>query len=400
MQYKFTFILLITLITGAYSQQSSNPLIDQGSEVLIDRLPENDFFYTHVFQKGQTVYSLARTFKTSVREIYALNNLSANSPIDIGQTVKVPFSISSLYTEASSTASTSNKYVPVYYVVQPKETLYGIGKTYFNQDVATFAKRNKIKGTAISIGQKLLIGWLPLNGEGPIVRVNTTLVKSDLAVKTNKTETAIENEIAQKIKRSQHKEEAEIAQKSENVDVAKKISEVEKKETIDDIKQTIIASKFTSKPQREKFVTTIVTPESIKDNKDKVHVPNPNDIKEEIEMASEEIPDTLATKIELPEKKAAPLTKTRQTRGIGIWERDSKVSSMSFVLHHTAKKGSTIELYNPQLNRRTTAKVLGRIPLGTYPSDVSVIMSKKVAESLGALDTRIMVELKFIEDLR
>lgn len=366
MHYKFTFILLITLITGAYSQQSSNPLIDQGSEVLIDRLPENDFFYTHVFQKGQTIYSLARTFKTSVSEIYAMNDLSANSPIDIGQTVKVPFSVSSLYTEASSTPNAGNKYVPVYYVVQAKETLYGIGKSYFNQDVATFAKRNKIQGTSISIGQKLLIGWLPLDDRGPVVKVNTTLVKNKIEAQEKKKEIAAQEKTEQ------------IAGKE---------------------KDEVVTNHLSPRPLREKFVTTIVTPESIREKKDLVTVPDPNDIKEDIPVASEEIADSLATTLEVPKEDIKPTTRTRQTRGIGIWERDSKVSTMSFVLHHTAKKGSTIELYNPQLNRRTKAKVLGRIPLGTYPSDVSVIMSKKVAESLGALDTRIMVELKFIEDI-
>ena len=348
MQYKFTFILMITIITGAYSQQSSSPLIDQGSEVFIDRLPENDFYYTHIFQQGQTVYSLARTFKTSVSEIYAMNNLTAKSPIDIGQTVKVPFSLNALYTERSSSVQSSNKFVPVYYEAQPKETLYGIGKTYFGQDVSTFAKRNKINGTSISIGQKLLIGWLPINGEGAVVQVNTTIVKA--------------NE--------------------------------EKKDA------TLEKTKKVERPIKEKFITTIVTPESIIESENEVTVPNPNEIKYEIAMASEELPDSLAIKLETPILEVAPTIRTRRTRGIGIWERDGHAREKAFVLHHTAKKGSTIELYNPQLNLRTRAKVLGRIPMGTYPSDVSVIMSRKVADSLGALDTRFMVELTFEEDIK
>lgn len=349
MQYKFTFILIITIIAGAYSQQSSNSLIDHGSEVLIDRLPENEFYYTHIFQQGQTVYSLARTFKTSVSEIYAMNNLTAKSPIDIGQTVKVPFSLNALYTERSSSVQSSNKFVPVYYEAQPKETLYGIGKTYFGQDVSTFAKRNKINGTSISIGQKLLIGWLPINGEGAVVQVNTTIVKAD---------------------------------------EVKKIDEV------------IANTKKVERPTREKFITTIVTPESMIESENKVTVPNPDEIKDVIATASEELPDSLAIKLEAPIIELAPTIRTRRTRGIGIWERDGHASEKAFVLHHTAKKGSTIELYNPQLNLRTRAKVLGRIPMGTYPSDVSVIMSRKVADSLGALDTRFMVELTFEEDIR
>ena len=82
-----------------------------------------------------------------------------------------------------------------------------------------------------------------------------------------------------------------------------------------------------------------------------------------------------------------------------MWLRDSKVNNMALVLHNTAKRGSMIEIYNPQLNLRTTAKVLGKIPANTYPDDVTVIVSKKVAESIGALDTRFMVDLTFTEDI-
>lgn len=333
MQYKFTFILLLWTTIGAYSQQISNPLFDQGSEVLIDRLPENEFYYTHIFQQGQTVYSLAKTFKASVSEIYAMNNLTAKSSINIGQTVKVPFSLNALYTEKSSTVLSINKFVPVYYVAQPKETLYRIGKIYFGQEVSIFSKRNKINGTAIYKGQKLLIGWLPIDDQGVVVKFNSSIVLADDAKKVE-----------------------------------------------------ILTKKINNKrPIREKFTTTIVPSELITKSGNK----------ELIATTSEELSDSQAIKLEL-----SSTTRKCHSRGIGIWERDSQTTEKAFVLHHTAKKGSIIELYNPQLNLRTRAKVLGRIPLETYPSDISVIMSKKVANSLGALDTRFMVELTFIEDIR
>jgi len=343
MQYKFTFILLLWTTIGAYSQQISNPLFDQGSEVLIDRLPENEFYYTHIFQQGQTVYSLAKTFKASVSAIYAMNNLTAKSSINIGQTVKVPFSLNALYTEKSSSVLSINKFVPVYYVAQPKETLYRIGKTYFGQEVSTFSKRNKINGTAIYKGQKLLIGWLPIDDQGLVVKFNSSIVLADDAKKVE-----------------------------------------------------ILTKKINNKrPIREKFTTTIVPSELITKSGNKEMVSSPKEIKELIATASEELSDSQAIKLEL-----SPTTRKLHSRGIGIWERDSQTTEKAFVLHHTAKKGSIIELYNPQLNLRTRAKVLGRIPLETYPSDISVIMSKKVANSLGALDTRFMVELTFIEDIR
>ena len=165
----------------------------------------------------------------------------------------------------------------------------------------------------------------------------------------------------------------------------------------DDAKKVeILTKKINNKrPIREKFTTTIVPSELITKSGNKETVSSPKEIKELIAAASEELSDSQAIKLEL-----SPPTRKLHSRGIGIWERDSQTTEKAFVLHHTAKKGSIIELYNPQLNLRTRAKVLGRIPLETYPSDISVIMSKKVANSLGALDTRFMVELTFIEDIK
>ena len=247
MQYKFTFILLLWTTIGAYSQQISNPLFDQGSEVLIDRLPENEFYYTHIFQQGQTVYSLAKTFKTSVSEIFAMNNLTAKSSINIGQTVKVPFSLNALYTENSSSVLSINKFVPVYYVAQPKETLYRISKIYFRQEASTFSKRNKINGTAIYKGQKLLIGWLPIDDQGLVVQFNSTILIADEAKK------------------------GEILTKMIN----------------------------NKRPIKEKFTTTIVTSELIMESEKKVIVSHPKQTKEVTATASEELSDSLAIKLEL-----------------------------------------------------------------------------------------------------
>ncbi len=395
MQYKFTLIFLIISITQSYSQQQSNRMIQQGSEVLIDRLQENNFYYTHIIQKGQTVYSLARTFRTSVSKIYSMNNINAKSAISIGQTIKVPFDVNTLYTEESTKNPSSNKFVPVYYIAQAKETLYGIGKTYFGQDVAMFSKRNKINGTSISIGQKLLIGWLPINGDGIAVRVNTTIVKTDKVPNP-------ENKYA-KLERTHKKDviKNDDAQLTASNQPIKGVIDTESIRVEDTVEKRVVERAVKVKNiRRAKFITTIVTPQSIIANHNKISVPNPSEIRVEIASASEELSDTLTTKLEEPIIKKAPSTRTRHTRGIGIWERDSKVGQMAFVLHHTAKKGSTIELYNPQLKLRTRAKVLGRIPMGTYPSDVSVIMSRKVANSLGALDTRFMVELNFVEEIK
>lgn len=68
-----------------------------------------------------------------------------------------------------------------------------------------------------------------------------------------------------------------------------------------------------------------------------------------------------------------------------------------YVLHPDAKINSEIELHNPMRKRTVKAKVVGRIPEGTYNSDINVVLSSATAKSLGALDSRFRVEIKYIQ---
>lgn len=322
MRQIYTFILLLGCITGIYSQQSNHPMIDQGHMVVVDLSPENEFFYTHTFEKGHTVYSLARIFGVANTKIYQANRLSSQTPIGIGQTVKVPLNVNHLITTFSSSIDIQR--IPVYYYAKPKETLYRIAKVYLNQDINRFAQRNQLKSTDISVGQRFLIGWL----------------RSD-----------------------------------------------------DNSATALSLAKDHSLHRAD-----IVTPEQLDVTTDQV-VPQPSQIIEDIESAettTEVEMDTDSTTI------AADMDDTpvvyEKERGIAIWDRNSKVNTMSVALHATAKRNTIIVLTNPQMGLTTTARVIGPIPPNTYTDDVTVIVSKKVAESIGALDTRFMVDLTYQED--
>ena len=84
------------------------------------------------------------------------------------------------------------------------------------------------------------------------------------------------------------------------------------------------------------------------------------------------------------------------SKGVAIWTKSSKGHS-KFALHPTAKLNSEIELFNPVVNRRVKAKVIGRIPKDAYTDDVSVIISPATAASLGALDQRFSVVMSYVE---
>ena len=94
---------------------------------------------TYIVKSGDTLYSIAKKYNTSVSEIKTLNNLLSNT-LSIGQELKVP-------TE-----------VPDYiiYTIERGDTLYSIARK-FNTTISDITSINNLTTSNLSIGQKLII---------------------------------------------------------------------------------------------------------------------------------------------------------------------------------------------------------------------------------------------------
>lgn len=101
-------------------------------------VPDNSI--TYIVKKGDSLYTIAKKYNTSVSEIVSLNNLSSNN-LSIGQTLKIPGSVIT----PSST-----------YTVKSGDTLYSIAKK-FNISVDSIKSKNNLKNNSISVGQVLNI---------------------------------------------------------------------------------------------------------------------------------------------------------------------------------------------------------------------------------------------------
>ncbi len=91
------------------------------------------------------------------------------------------------------------------------------------------------------------------------------------------------------------------------------------------------------------------------------------------------------------------LPKILSNKGIAIWERTDPNDDFLFVLHKTAKVGSVIKLQHPVTNNIVVAEVVDKLPSGSYSEDVVLIISKAVAQKLGALETRFQVGMTYYE---
>ena len=99
---------------------------------------ENYFLYTVVL--GDTLYSIATRFGTDINSLKSINNLTSNL-LNIGQTLKIP-----------SKSSSSN----IDYIVIRGDSLYSIAKKY-NTTVDKIKSLNNLNSNNLTIGQILKI---------------------------------------------------------------------------------------------------------------------------------------------------------------------------------------------------------------------------------------------------
>lgn len=101
---------------------------------------------TYTVKSGDTLYSIARQFNTTINELMTLNNLTT-SVLSVGQTLKIP------------TTTTNNNYIE--YVVKSGDSLYVIANKY-GTNVNEIKRVNNLTSNLLNIGQVLRI---PKNGE-------------------------------------------------------------------------------------------------------------------------------------------------------------------------------------------------------------------------------------------
>jgi len=102
--------------------------------------------FTYIVRPGDTLYSIARRYNTTVVELVLLNNLSSADDIRVGQPLQIP-----------GTAPTPEAPVTQVYIVQAGDTLYSLARRY-GVTVADLVAANHIANPdLIYVGQRLTI---------------------------------------------------------------------------------------------------------------------------------------------------------------------------------------------------------------------------------------------------
>ena len=115
-----------------------------GQKLLVPTV-NNNSSSTYVVQNGDSLYKIAQKYNTTVNELKSLNNLSSDA-LMIGQTLKIPTNTSNSTTSGNNTT----------YTVKSGDSLYKIAQRY-NTTVTAIKRLNGLSSDNLSIGQQLLI---------------------------------------------------------------------------------------------------------------------------------------------------------------------------------------------------------------------------------------------------
>ncbi|MFN4079598.1 MAG: LysM peptidoglycan-binding domain-containing protein [Saprospiraceae bacterium] len=147
----------------AQAQTQPAPLLTSKDTLLL-KVHDNAKYIYHPCKEGHTLYSIAKFYSLAIEEIYEINpKLREDPTLRIGARIAIPVPNAAI--KRYKTENFDRKtHVPIYYVVQHGETLFGIAKRNFEMPVDTILKRNNLSSSKIRPGQLLFMGWMSTEG--------------------------------------------------------------------------------------------------------------------------------------------------------------------------------------------------------------------------------------------
>lgn len=370
------FALLLNLSAGAASTRDSIGVENYNGKKLI----------VHQVVAKDTYYSMGRRYNVVPKDIMSFND---NKFLQIGVIIKIPTNIPFNTTTAPSvknsqtTASTStDNAVLGEHVVQKKENLNMLAEKY-GTTVNEIKRVNNLSSINLKIGQLLKIPGKPAE-QAPLQ--NTQIPVAPPKREETPVKTAIPPENRYK--------------KPEQVPV-KNNPEPEKQEALlvhtVGSNETIYSIATTYKMTMDQLKARNNLTDNSLNVGQKLLIRGQYPVKT-ANAPAENPADTLNSIKDPALRYPASRYGLNQIdeKGTGIWIADADLDpSKMLVLHRTAPIGTVMKITNPMTNRSTFAKVVGKFTENESTRDVIIVMTKAVADALGALDKRFYCNLTY-----
>ncbi|MET4083389.1 peptidoglycan endopeptidase LytF [Pedobacter sp. UYP30] len=397
-------------------------------------------YFTYTIAPKDNLNFLAEKYGTTISTLKELNGLSTSN-LSIGQVIKIPITEKAKAlgeaVNAQETAAPAGSNVVeqtdasiIEHIVKPKEFLNKIAENY-GTTVEELKKLNNLSSTHLRIGQKLKIPThqnkdsttavnVPDAGSAPTAvtkeATGTHKVANGENIFTLSKQFGV---TAYQIRKANNLDDnnlkiGQVIKIPSNilVDVVVPIDQQAAKVAPEVAAQAtsfeyLVANGEDIYSIAKKFnLTTFQIKEANKmvgnnlDVGQKLIIPKPPEPQSVNEASIEEQkehPDSLTLKD--PKLRRDPSVyglNQVEEKGTGIWIADQDLDgSKMLVLHRTAPIGTVIKITNPMTNISTFAKVVGKFTENESTKDVVIVMTKAVADSLGALDKRFLCELMY-----
>lgn len=160
----FLIAFLSLLQSAAWSYSSSKILLNfTEKDSLFIEIVNGQRYLRHQLKQGQTLYSICKFYAVKPSELYFNNPSLEVNNLRIGQVIRVPMLRAALLLQKNKLKGTQ-AFIPIYYQVKSKETLYRIATVHFQIPVEDLKHRNELKSNDLSEGVHLEIGWIDARG--------------------------------------------------------------------------------------------------------------------------------------------------------------------------------------------------------------------------------------------
>jgi peptidoglycan endopeptidase LytF len=351
---------------------------------------------TYTVKKKDNLNLIAKNLNVSVDEIKRLNGLTSNN-LQIGQVLQISTAPTAIQTDSEEnqqsnetenikkTSKNTIKANGFEYIVAGNENIYSVANK-FNITTFQIQQANNLTGTALKPGQKIIIPT------GKPVTQNKIEIVEKLANENEKT-----NRQLQRIK-----EKAENEAKEKEEDAKKQAEKALEKSNKENGFEYKVANNETIYSIAKKFnITTYqiqksnnLTSTELKPGQ-KIIINTTKPIIESTGINADSGSNTFKNpNLKYPANRYG-LTQFEE-KGAAMWMSDADLdASKMLVLHRTAPVGTVIKITNPMSNRSTFAKVVGKFTENESTKDVIIVMTKAVAEAVGALDKRFFCNLTY-----
>lgn len=119
--------------------------------------------FEHYIAPKQNLYRLARFYGMNEEELFPYNPTLKSNVVGIGQMVRVPIPNPAIRRFKGDNFKRW-KFAPIVIIVKKGDNLFNIAKRMFRMPVDSVMKWNNMSNQTVSIGQRLQVGWMSLEG--------------------------------------------------------------------------------------------------------------------------------------------------------------------------------------------------------------------------------------------